>query len=68
MSNRLTGTHRCEWYSEFSRTNQIPQELNSNTITINTITTTQSASESYQGEMVFLNNGLRSNLIMIYTT
>jgi len=64
MSNRLAGTQRWGLYAEFSRATHKPQTLNSDTKTISKMTTTQNVSESYQGEMVFLNSGLRSNLII----
>ncbi len=64
MSNRLAGTHRWGLYAELSLATHRPQALNSDTITISKMTTTQNVSESYQGEMVFLNKGLRSDLII----
>jgi len=64
MSNRLVGNHRWEVYSELTCATHKPQTLNSDTITIKKMTTTHNVSESYQGEMVFLNKGLWSNLII----
>jgi hypothetical protein len=64
MSSRLAGTHRWGLYAELSRATHKPHALNSDTKTISKMTTTQNVSESYQGEMVFLNSGFWLDLIV----
>ena len=64
MSNRPAGTHKWGLYSELSRATHKPQTLNSDTTIISKMITAHNASESYQGEMVFLNSGVWSNLII----
>jgi len=58
MRERITGTPAWKWYSGLLRATHMPTALNSNTISISTIIPAQSISESYHGEMVFLNSGL----------
>lgn len=63
MINRQAGTHRWELYAELSRASHKPHTLNSDTTSISRMTTIHNVSESYQGEMLFLNKGLRTGLI-----
>jgi hypothetical protein len=63
MTSKLTGTHTWGWYCELPRATHNPHALNNTTMTITRMTTTQSVSESYQGEMLFLNSGFWPDFI-----